>query len=158
MDLSLREGQDVATVSSCFFPYSVLFLNIFSLSNCSFDTWCKWILGHLLFCFGRTLHFIQWDESHDNWVELVVCYCTSASFSLGLSDVLCGGSSTEVFANSKCENQITSQSHFSLSVSLPPSLTHFLTPHHTYRISTHYFCAPTQIVVMCDMLQCKMLR
>lgn len=96
-DLSLRGGHDVAIVSSCYcsFVHSVLFFSESSLDLCEMQR--DFILAdyHILFSEDNPM-MIKLNA----WLVLV-------QSRLGLSDIPCGESSTEVFANSKCENQIT---------------------------------------------------
>ncbi len=154
MDLSLREGHDAATVSSCYcsFVHSVLFFFVLcsiyhlslDLSEMRRDSWTSL----LFYSLRRIPWWLRWMCS----LFLYTVVSFSASFSLSLSDIPCGGSSKEVFANSKCENQITSHSV------PPPSLSHFLSPPYLQNQYTLLLCTHTQIVVMCDVLQYKMLR
>ncbi len=130
MDLSLREGHDAATVSSCYcsFVHSVLFFFVLcwiyhlslDLSEMRRDSWTSL----LFYSLRRIPWWLRWMCS----LFLYTVVSFSASFSLSLSDIPCGGSSNEVFANSKCENQITSHSvpPPSLSFSLSPILTESL--------------------------------
>ncbi len=139
MDLSLREGHDVATVSSCYcsFVHPVLFFVEFIICYLIFLR-CEEILGHLSYFILADCCFLFIEKNPLMIALNVYLVSFSASFSLSLSDIPCCGSSTEVFANSKCENQITSHSVFlpppPLSFSRSPILTEsvhitFVHPH-----------------------------